>query len=158
MTDMKKKNLEYYFWPWGLVAVIVLFVLALLISLFASTMNRSDLVTEYYYAEGIEYQAKMEVMEASLLPENAISLRYDSGQELVHIQFPARADSAPVEGTIKFFRPSQATLDREFSVNPDSSGLQSISTSELIRGNWRIQVSWTLSGQEFYSEQSIVIE
>jgi hypothetical protein len=158
MKKQEKRNFEFYFWPRGLVAVIALFVLTLVITVFSSTMNRNDLVTERYYTEGVEYQAKMEMIERSNLPENAITISYKSKQKKVYFAFPDGIDPKSVEGVIKFYRPSQARLDNEFKIKLDQTKRQSISVTNFVSGFWRVQVSWNVDDQDFYLEKSITIK
>ncbi|MDP8208544.1 MAG: FixH family protein [Candidatus Electryonea clarkiae] len=157
MEDVKKRNFEYYIWPWGLVAAIVLFVIVLIISVFSSTMNRNDLVTKHYYSQGLEYQVKKDMMERSQLPENTVTIKYSSRERKIDFIFPEGIDPAEVKGTIKFFRPSQARLDREFNIQLDPSGLQSISTTNLRKGYWRIQINWNTDSQDFYIEKTVIM-
>jgi nitrogen fixation protein FixH len=50
------------------------------------------------------------------------------------------------------YRPSESALDVTLPLAPDADGTQTISTAKLARGLWRVKVTWSSEGREFYHE------
>jgi hypothetical protein len=55
------------------------------------------------------------------------------------------------------FRPSDATLDRNYEIRVDEKQEQIISTIDLAKGMYKLKVDWTNGTKDFYSEETIFI-
>jgi hypothetical protein len=60
-------------------------------------------------------------------------------------------------GKLQLFRPSDATLDREIAVNVLDSSRTSVSLNDLKPGYWKVQLSWTEAGKNYYEEKKITL-
>jgi nitrogen fixation protein FixH len=114
-----------------------------------SSQQQIDLVRKDYYSAELKHQDRIdETDNAAALSEQVKLSRNASG---VTIQFPAEMQDKTVTGTAYFYRPSDAKLDRTFTLKPDISGLQLIS-GELMPGMYNVQVQWNAEGKNYFSE------
>ena len=60
-------------------------------------------------------------------------------------------------GSVVFYRPSDAKLDRVLKLSVNTTGEQTVDATALRAGLWKIRVQWTINGEEFYYEQRITI-
>jgi nitrogen fixation protein FixH len=61
------------------------------------------------------------------------------------------------QGTITLFRPSSDKLDQNFTLSPSSDSVRIFALQPLEPGAYRIKMTWTAEGKEFYFEKYIVI-
>ncbi len=159
MSDSEdKKSFKYLAWPVGLTAFIILFVLALLVTTLITSLQRTDLVTKRYYAEGLDYEEQQERIKRAGLPENKIDIRLRTRENRLDLQFPSNVNPDSVSGSIKLYRPSLAALDRDFKISLDSSRNQSIDLERISRGYWKIKILWNSRGEDFYTEETLVLQ
>jgi hypothetical protein len=111
------------------------------------------LVSPDYYKEEIAYQQQMDrIANAKRLP---IEFSYASQQGEVHIALSNAHSDA--KGEILFFRPADAAQDVSVPLQLSQEGKQRISVAQLARGLWKVKIHWTVAGQEYFSEQILVI-
>lgn len=65
--------------------------------------------------------------------------------------------SIPVNGGVQLYRPSAAGMDQRFKLTLNSQGMQSLDVSALRSGLWKVRVSWTVDGQEYFLEKNVVL-
>ncbi len=140
----------------GIIAVIVVFLVTVIGFVIYTATLPFNLVSKNYYAEEIAYQEQIERIErANALPE-PIEVSYDNTGGLT-IRFPAYFEPASVQGTITLFRPSDKRLDRHFPINLNRDGRQYIAAEYLpIPGLWKIKISWSSEGLEYYWEKEFI--
>ena len=140
-------------WGHGIIVTFVLF--GAFMAYFYVNMSKEsiELVGKDYYADGQEFQRKInERKQTEALAENA-SVEFADDFKQVKIQFP----SSIQKGTIVFYRPSNATLDKTLKITSDSSGLSFIQTDFLIKGPWNVSLQWEKAGKNYVEEQRILI-
>ena len=142
-TKPENKNRKSL-WGYGIAAVYTAFALATL-GVVAFTMTQKvELVSPDYYAKEVKYDQQINRQANALAQAVTCTL---VGQ-FVKLQFPAPA----AHGTILFYRPSESALDQEFAIAPDADGSQLLSTAKLAKGVWRVKVTWSSEGRDFYHE------
>ena len=149
---MKKK------FNWG-VAVTVAFVLfagAILTVLYIALNTKVDLVSDNYYEKELKYQDHIDVVRNSESLEKNIVCTFSPSA--VHVGFPRLVNADEYSGSILFFRPSDKSVDFETPVKLDTSYVQSIPTDKMLKGLWRMQVSWKAGSKEYYFEQPVMIQ
>jgi len=152
---MKNKN----GWSYGIAIVYVSFITIFLglVVYFSFFYKQIDLVAENYYEQEIAYQTQIErIRRTQSLPENVKFQHQYERRELL-IQFPAGLDYEGIGGRIQFFRPSDAGQDRIVPIKLSVNGIQEISTTNFPRGYWKIKIFWQINNDEYYSEESLVI-
>lgn len=139
-------------WGKGIIITLIAFGI-LMIGMVTFCIKQDDihLVTQNYYEEEIKYQDQIEKMiNASEIGYNV--LVYDSQLKKVDLKLPKGA-----KGTLHLFRPSDARLDQKIAFDITETNASSINVKDLMPGYWRIKLSWSENGKEFYEEKKINI-
>ena len=138
---------------WLLYAGFVIFILSL--AGWAS-LQKSDLVSDDYYEQGLSYQKRIdEVAQTQRLHETP-AIAYDPTRHSATLCFPTSI-SIPITGTLLFFRPSNESRDFQVALAPDSSRCQGISDPRLTRGYWRAKCEWEDANGSHYWEDTLYV-
>ena len=111
-----------------------------------------DLVAEDYYALEINYEQKLNKL--SNAAEAGKSVLVKQMQDEIFLTFPDKETT----GSIHFYHPSKKIYDRTFDISLNSDQIQKIDRSELILGNYRVNITWQTDNQEFYQQSNIYIQ
>lgn len=142
---------------WGTkIAALYIGFVGLVIVMVTFSMNQKiELVSPDYYAKELKYQDKINEMNNA----NALSdqIKHAVSLNQLEVQFPIDFKDKKVNGEILFFKPSDATKDYKTSIqlNPDLK--QVISKSLLSSGMYKMQISWTVEGKNYFNESIIVL-
>lgn len=137
-------------WGYGIAAVYSIFALATL-GIVAFTMTQKvELVAKDYYAQEVKYEQQINRVRQTNNLNQGLTCQLSTEGKFIALQFPRKL--AAIQGKIVLYRPSESALDLEFAVAPDKDDLQLISTAKLVKGFWRVKVSWAAEGSEFYNE------
>jgi len=149
---MKKK---LYFWPHGLTLFIVAFVLGMVIFFFYMQGQRTDLVTREYYKEQIAYQKRIEQIRRGQEIDSLLRRTLKPLEKQLVIEFDPVLFSQPLSGSIYLYRPSGSGYDRHWPLSIDASGRQVIDLKPLAPGLWRLKISLSQNGNDYYLEDRI---
>lgn len=150
-------NTSRNYWPIGVTLTLSLFFLGTIGLIVMSCMERTDLVTNNYYEDEIRFQKQIDRVERASLLETKATAAYDRAGQKVTISLPIYSGTDSVQGQIQLYRPSDAGLDQDFNLRLDAHGAQVIDASRLRKGLWRVKVSWTAGGADYYFDQKIVV-
>lgn len=151
MSERPKKNR----WPLGIVVVIATFLLVMFAVAGYLMTQDVNLVTEKYYEKELAYQARIRAIERTQGLGNEAAIETVAGAIIVH--YPRSMASSPAEGRVLLYRPSDRSADRSLTIAADTAGRQIIPFGTLASGLWRIQVQWTMRGEEYYLEQPFMV-
>lgn len=137
-------------WGKGILLTIIAFV-GFIMTLVVISVRQDDihLVTENYYEKEIKYQDQIE-REKSAAELDREVLIFDSQSKSMLLDLPVGA-----KGNLQLFRPSDARLDQELELDITQEGKTTVPLEKLKSGYWRIQLTWTENGVEFYEEKKI---
>lgn len=137
-------------WGKGILLTIIAFV-GFILTLVVISVRQDDihLVTENYYEKEIKYQDQIE-REKSAAGLDREVLVFDSQSKSMQLDLPVGA-----KGNLQLFRPSDARLDQELSLDITEVGKTTVPLDKLKSGYWRVQLTWTENGVEFYKEKKI---
>lgn len=137
-------------WGKGILLTIIAFV-GFILTLVVISVRQDDihLVTENYYEKEIKYQDQIE-REKSAAGLDREVLVFDSQSKSMQLDLPVGA-----KGNLQLFRPSDARLDQELSLDITEVGKTTVPLDKLKSGYWRVQLTWTENGVEFYQEKKI---
>lgn len=137
-------------WGKGILLTIIAFV-GFILTLVVISVRQDDihLVTENYYEKEIKYQEHIE-REKSAAGLDREVLVFDSETKSMLLDLPVGA-----MGNLQLFRPSDARLDQEFPLDITEVGKTTVPLGKLKSGYWRVQLTWTENGVEFYEEKKI---
>jgi hypothetical protein len=137
-------------WGKGILLVIIAFV-GFILTLVVISVRQDDihLVTENYYEKEIKYQDQIEREKSAAALDREV-LVFDAQAKAMVLDLPIGA-----KGNLQLFRPSDARLDQELSLDITNEGKTTVPLEKLKSGYWRVQLTWTENGVEFYEEKKI---
>jgi len=143
-------------WGFGAAAIYLGFVVLILSMVMYASVQDYQLVDAGYYEQGLNYQEMIDRRNRSQEAEQPLQVehRYGSAEIVVSL---ARPEASEAVGTIFMRRPSNARLDRQWELNLNDSGQQVLSTEGMVRGQWRMEIDWSLDSIDYFDETRIVI-
>jgi hypothetical protein len=136
--------------------IVVAFILfAAFIATLVTVCVRQDvsLVSKDYYKEELGYQDQIHRLNnTAALAEKPVIKITDHALQVEFTQF------AQVEtGELKLFCPSNAKMDRIFTVAASDETTRTFEINNLQKGMYRAKLFWKMNGKEFYQEEIIYI-
>lgn len=129
-------------WGKGIVitlAIFVVFITGMCLWFFLMPVDDFD---HQYYEKGLtfnkDFDREMQVTKDKAEPAITEDTR------LVKIAF-----TSPVDGTIKFMRPSDTSMDKTFKLNSGNQTFVTFPLQLLPKGEWQIEMDWK-SNQKAY--------
>lgn len=143
-------------WPTALIAYFVVFIGCIIAYTAWALRQRVDLVGADYYEREIRYQQQIDRLGRTREFARDVAATYDAAQSAITISLPP-AHAAPATGTIHLYRPADSRLDRELKLALDPQGRQRVDAGTLASGLWRARVQWTVNGQEYFFDRTLII-
>lgn len=140
---------------WFLFGGFVIFILGCVAF---ATMQRFDLVAPDYYAQQIGYQSQIDKSNAAARLDERPRVEFRSGDRSVYLTFPDNFDPAQTSGTIRLFRPSNASYDRNLALALGADRTQIIPGDQMVPGLWKVMLDWQSNGEAYYTEEAIVVQ
>lgn len=144
-------------WGWKIVVLYTLFVIMTLSMVFYFMRQDVDLVAKDYYRQEIEYQDQIDKIENARSLKEPVDLEYVANQNLIKLKFPAAHLREGIDGTIHLYRPSNAKEDKLVQVKPMADGQQLINVGDLRDGFWKVKISWSAGGTDYYDEHAVTL-
>ena len=144
-------------WPYAIAGWMLLFGTAMAAWVVVAVRNDPELVRPDYYEQEIAYQKQIDRLSRTAAVRSELSVAYDLAKANVALRIPAAHLTDKLNGTIHFYRPSNAKLDFHLPLTLDATGSQNVPTAKLQGGLWKVRVSWTSGGQEYFHDQSLVL-
>ena len=141
-------------WPIGIAAFLFVFVSCVAAFITFAVRQKLDLVRPDYYEEEIRYQVQFDRVKRTRALGGAAQLLADSARRQMRVAIPVGHVTGRTQGTIQFYRPSDARQDRVIPLKPAADGSQLESLRELGPGLWRARVRWAAGGLEYSMEES----
>lgn len=141
-------------WGTKILIVYVVFISGILLMVFKSSTQNTDLVTTDYYAKELKYQEKID--EMNRVGALSAPVEYVIKDNILFIQFPKDFAGKKLTGEVVLYCPSDEKKDikKNFSVQDESLQL-AIPTSE--NGLYELHLSWQDGGITYYFEKKIFI-
>jgi hypothetical protein len=143
---------------WGKkITILYLSFVALIVTLVVLCFGQKiELESKDYYAQELKFQDKIDAIN------NERQLTSSIKHELIGQQLILSVDSLFIKsdfnGTINFFRPSDASKDVKLDMKFNNNNQQIINTEELIHGVYKMQLSWMNNGLNYYKEEVVFIK
>ena len=145
-------------WPIAIILVFLIFGSATVGLVVFSASQKVDLVSADYYGEELRFQKQIDRVARTQESHADMSVTFDAAKQQIRISMPAEQAQHHASGTVQLYRPSAATLDREFVLEPDQGGTQVLDAKPLLEGLWRIRVFWSVADQDYFHDQDIVVK
>jgi nitrogen fixation protein FixH len=144
-------------WPVAIILVFAFFLAGTIGLVVMACTQKVDLVSSNYYEQELRFQGQIDRVKRTRQLATQAVVAYDSASKRITISLPGEQAREAVTGSIELYRPSAAGLDRQIELKVDASGVQSVDTSGLRPGLWKVRVSWTANRQEYYTDQRVII-
>ncbi len=144
-------------WPIAIILFFAVFIAGVIAFTLWSTRQSMDLVRHDYYDEEITFQKQLDRLNRTQSMAAPVTISYDLKQAAIIIRFPVAPAGHVPAGSIQLYRPSDAQLDQSIRLAADVTGVQRLDARALRPGLWKVRVQWTANGQEYFSNQSVII-
>ncbi|MCA6073257.1 FixH family protein [Fulvivirga sedimenti] len=137
---------------WGYkIAISFVIFIGIIVTMVVISMNQDiSLVSADYYEQELAYQDQIDRMERTRKLEKQPEIILDRNSGVITIDvFDSTVDS----GEILFFRPSDASMDKRVSF--PASGKLNIAVNDWEQGLWKVKLSWSVAGDDFYLEEIV---
>ena len=141
-------------WGHKITLVFIAFMGLMAYLVYQSFQVNIDLVAEDYYQQELEYQQTINKKKNTRQLGQRISFTQEN-QALI-VQFPDLFEQG-VAGEISLFRPSDARFDVSTKIALDQNYRQSIPTSDLAKGYYKVKLDWKDGDKAYYHEESVFI-
>jgi hypothetical protein len=140
---------------WGKkIAILYIGFVVMILFLVIKTLNeKTDLVTEDYYKDELNYQEKINREQAAVTASFQPEINSSPGN--VEIVLPDSLIIKKATGSITFYRPSDSSGDFTVALQPDANGRQQIKSDKLQKGIYTIEINMSCEGKNYYFENSI---
>ena len=142
-------------WPAGIIAFFVLLLCGMATVVAIAVTHRESMVNDNSYEQELKFQNQIDSVARAQKAGARLQLNAPAGRFLVVVPAPQLAEK--LSGSIEFYRPSAAELDREYPLAPGADGTQSLDVSQLAAGPWQVRVKWSAGGQDYFLEQKITL-
>ncbi len=144
---------------WGnkIIVSFILFITVLFTLVYISLNTEFSLVSENYYEQELAYQDQIDRETNVLNLEEAPEFQIDRELQQVIIRFPKTISQQVKEGKVKFYRASNARYDQDFALLLNDKHEFAMKIDQLLRGAWKIQLTWSDGIKEYYKELNFVI-
>ncbi|RPI13830.1 MAG: cytochrome C oxidase Cbb3 [Ignavibacteriae bacterium] len=143
-------------WGKGILIAIVIFIAGTFIMVGISMTKNVDLVANNYYEKEIKYQEQIDKLKKTGNLQENVNIDYNGS--VVNVKFPSNLDVSKITGEVKFYRPSDEKKDFIVPVSANINGIIAIPAEKLNKGLWKIQVSWNFNNENYFTEQSLMIQ
>ena len=121
------------------------------------TLHPSELVAKDYYEQEIRYQSQLDRIERVRASRSLASIQYQPAIKTITISIPGSSGQDRPSGKVELYRPSAASLDLSIKLEVDGNGTQQIDTSNLQPGLWKIKITWSAGGKDYFLDQKVRI-
>jgi hypothetical protein len=140
-------------WNMGKSVVVAFVAFAIFIGYMVvkSFGERTDLISDQYYEKELRHQ---ETIDKTVNVRN-LGTRFviTEEKEGLRILFPSTLSA----GTISLLKPDNQTLDKEFAVHTDDSGVQHIPYAGLKSGKYIMQLDWSDEKNAYYHSTAFFV-
>ena len=143
------------FWPYALIGWFVIFIAAIAAFITWAVGQNMDLVRDDYYDHEIRFQQQIDRLNRTAPLKNATRVEFDYAAQKILVTLPGAHANAT--GTIHFYRPSNARLDREEKLSVSEGATQQLDARGLESGLWKIGVHWKAGNEDYYFEKPVVV-
>jgi hypothetical protein len=144
-----------FHWGHGIAIFFSIFVIFMLTLLFLSRQENIDLVSEDYYAEELKYGDRIEKIKNS--QEAGLYIQTELKGDQLILSLPEKVDPSKLEGTVIFYRPSDAAMDLEHALDLDDENSMAVPLKEFHPGLYKVQLEFKLNDTSYFIEKNLNI-
>lgn len=142
-------------WPYGIIAVFAVFILATVGLIVLASLNRMELVSGDYYEQELRFQRQLDTVNRTRALGDKASVALDATRKHLVIAVPSEHVGQLAGGKIHLYRPSAAGLDRRVNLELNPQGRQMVDVSAMPHGLWKVRVQWKVGADDFFLDESV---
>jgi hypothetical protein len=142
-------------WSIKITVLYLGFVSLILTLVIICSKQKVELESMDYYIQELKYQDKM----AAIANENSLekSIEHIVTPRAIHLTIPFELVSNDFKGEVHFFCPSNSEKDMKLPLTFDNQGKMEIPRGKIQPGIYKLKLSWTSQGKNYYKENVINI-
>jgi len=142
-------------WGTGIVLAFLIMMSGMIYLVSIALRQDFDLVDDDYYQKSITYQQHIEKEKNN----NALSekIKIDQSTGSLSLTFPNLASVQEYSGEIHFYSPVEAKRDQTVKIKLDSSYIQTVDLTNLLKGRYEVKIDWKVGETGYYQEEEIVV-
>lgn len=144
-----------FHWGHGIAVFFSIFVIFMLTLLYLSRQENIDLVTEDYYAEELKYGDRMEKIINS--QKAGLELQTELLGDQLILSLPEKVDPSALEGTVIFYRPSDAAMDLKHTLILDEANRMAVPLKDFHPGLYKVQLEFKINDTAYFIEKNLNI-
>ncbi len=152
-------------WPWALIAIPVLTVIAGVTTFIIANDTADTLVQDDYYKKGLAINSRLERFELAQSMSLVAEVDIDISSSLISIKLNSgnnHLTQISEELSINFFHPTLKTKDQSFKLNQLSTNEYVAEIINLEQSYWHIQIedntqTWLLKARWLYPDKTKLI-
>jgi nitrogen fixation protein FixH len=145
------------FWPYAIAGYFAFAIIGIVVFITWAVRQNMDLVRPDYYEHEILFQKQIDAVNRTRPFAGELKMAYDSSQHSLLVRVPAAHVGDQFKGQAHLYRPSNAKLDQRIELKPERDGHQLINAANLKPGLWKVRLDWTVGGEAFAFEQTILV-
>lgn len=153
MITLAKNNNMKINWGHKLVFFTVLFMVFVVSMVYFMISQKVELVETDYYEKGMNYQKEIDKHMATEGMDHHIE--YLASKQSISF---TTAIGGNISGKIKFYRPSDSSMDFEDDFTLNNEGHFTYPANKLAKGAWKVTFEWKAGNQLMAAEKEIFIE
>lgn len=141
-------------WGYKITLLILSFVCFMTFLVVSAFQQSFDLVAEDYYGKELKFEAQIEKQKNQQKMDEPISCIVSD--TTLTVVFPKSLSAKKINGTMLFFRPSDAKKDVVLPITC-IEGIQQLPLKLFSTGKYLLQIDYAAEGVKYYSEQTVMI-
>jgi hypothetical protein len=142
-------------WGWKIVVVYIGFVAMIMTLVLKARSEKIELVAPDYYAQEVAYQQRIDANHNARSLSQMMAVQIDEQQ--VAVQMAPECAGKIESGEVHFYRPSDVSLDQKTPLILDNKARFHFPIAQLKSGLYLVQISYSMNGKAFYSEESLFV-
>lgn len=141
---------------WGkkIAIVYTIFAVGMVTMVIWSTQFDVNLVTENYYEQEMDHDAKMQAVANSVKLETPLSIKYTPAKESISLTFPEAVSA--VDGKVLLYCITDHKQDKTYEINA-INGRQELDVTGFKPGRWIVKVDWNSEGTRYFDEEKVLL-
>jgi len=143
---------------WGTkITILYLAFVALILTLAITCFGqKSELESKDYFAKELKFQNQIDATNNANALTQAIE--HSVKGKSVSIKIPIELLSTDFKGSVDFIRPSDASKDKSIALLPNENGELFINDPTFIKGVYKMKISFTSKGKDYFEENVVFFE
>ena len=145
-------------WGHGVIIALFTFIVFILsmLFLFPNGQKNSEMVTENYYEEDINYQKHYDKRQNTADLSVKVLVDYNKSNQEILFTFPVDSLSS-ASGKILLYNPYSEKSDVNYDIKTDANGSIKIPIKDVKSGRWKLKIDWITGSKSYYQEEEIII-